>query len=546
MMRVGVVLMVTAAISYVILPAVKPINTWQSFGIHLCLIVAYIASTIQRQAVADPLLDGVRTAVNNRPTPTVDPTQQVAQMVEVLTSATPGFVPAKAAVNTSPQEREVKPEVSKTGPPAYLVKPKAAPGTLDHFMFQEIEAINATLAAHKIDGRVFYVPTKNNQTPHMAAPSFFGYRVVRKPGQKIDAIAKINLELSAAITDVRNRMGYRGSTMVRIADFPTAIETPRPEPLPLLFRNVAVDPMQALIGRVYNFDGAQDVTINLVVDHHTLFAGMSGYGKSNVMRVGLTSLILNNDFGDVKFLLADLKGKDLAVFADLPNVIAYANTPEGADSLISQAVEIMEERQAMATYPYRLVFAIDELAEVREEMRGQLARLLKLGRDMEINVWGGTQRPTAKEIGDGVNQGFTLRFVSRVTDASSARFVAAMPGTGAEQIDTPGDFLMIRSSRVDRLRTFELSREENARIIGAIDYQEPESELGNDTSAIPPKLVEVFKAYYDEATGDLARGGKAEAKRALFGKANVAAKGRKASDQASVINEHFQRWKQTL
>lgn len=542
MMQIAIVLMTTATIAYWILPMIKPLHYWQSTGIFFCLVVAYLAATRDRQLVikrpAAPTTDQ-KPAAN-----AVDPVTQIAQMMEAMNQVVPGFVAPNASENTTVQEGEVKPEVSRREPPACFVKPKTTPGTIEHFMNEEIEAINVTLAAHNIDGRVFFSPAKGNEKPHMAAPSFFGYRIILQPGQKIDAVTKLNLELSAAITNARNRMGYQGSTLIRIAEFPTVIETPRPNPLPLLFRNVNVKPMEALIGRIYNFDGERDVTINLLRDHHTLFAGMSGYGKSNAMRVGLTSLVMNNAFDSIKFLLADLKGKDLGVFADLPNVIGYTNTPDGADKVIMQAIALMEERQRMRDYPYRLVFAIDELAEVSKEMRAQLSRLLNLGRDMAINLWGGTQYPTAKEIGENIPQAFTLRLVTRVADATSARFVAGVPGSGAEQIDTPGDFLLVRSGRIERLRTFELSRSDNARFIDQLDYAEEGAPMEDNTN-VPAQVAAVFKAYDDPNTDDLRRGGRAAAKRALFGAKNVATEGRKASEQAAAVNQYFQRWKQT-
>lgn len=544
MMQIAIVLMITATISYYILPMIKPLHYWQSTGIFFCLVVAYIAATRERQIyrplpTAQPT--GPRPATN-----AVDPVTQLTQVMEAMNQVAPAFVPptapAKVSPNTSAQGREVKPEVSK---PAFLVRPEATKGTNEYLMYAEIEAINATLAAHKIGARIHFQPTEQVPTPFIETPSFFGYRLVRRLNQKIDPIVKLNLELSATVTNVRNKLGYSGNTLVRIAEFPTAIEVRRPDPLPLIYRNVEVSPMTALVGRVYGFDGEGDVLIDLRRDHHVLFAGMSGYGKSNAMRVGLTSLVTNNRFEDIKFLLADLKGKDLGVFANLPNVIDYTNTPEGADKMIKQAITIMEERQSMRVYPYRIVFAIDELAEVPKEMRPQLARLLNLGRDMAINVWGGTQYPTGKEIGENIPQAFTVRLVTRVADATSARFVAGVPGSGAEQIDTPGDFLIVRSGRIERLRMFELSRENNAMLIDQMAVPEPEDEPRKDTSNVPAQVANVFVKYYNEATGDLDRGGRAAAKVALFGKHNVAAGGRKGKEQAQIINDYFDQWKQS-
>lgn len=548
MLRVALELLSAAGFSYVILPYAKPIGYWQSTIIFFCIIAVLIGIEILKnnRADEDQNLAAVAQAVQQTGGIADQATEMANTLKSVMQEATAAAGPGRVAPNTS------RPPVKRSAA-QHLIKPDAQRGTLEHLMFAEIEAINRTLEAHRIDARAYFLPTKNEPTPYIATPSFFAYKLVRKPGQKIDAITKLNLELSAAITDCRNRIGIAGNYLVRISEFPTAIETPRPNPLPLVYGVQHLPPMVASIGRVYDFDGAHDVKINLATDFHALFAGMSGYGKSNAMRVGLTSLIQNNQ--GIKFLLADLKGKDLGIFADLPCVLDYTNTPAGADKMISRAIEMMEERQGMKTYPYRLVFAIDELAEVSKDMRPQISRLLNLGRDMEINVWGGTQYPTAKEIGENIPQGFTIRLVTRVAESISARFVAGVPGSAAEQIETPGDFLLVRSGRVSRLRTFELSRSENARLIGQVEATvQPEAEQPTvtvsttsantpNTSNVPAGVAAVFKEYFNDETGDLARGGKAEAKRTLFGEKNVAKSGRKASEQAETIDKHFIAWK---
>lgn len=559
MLRVALTLLSSALVAYVGLPYIKPMGYWKSTIIFFCIVFIFVVlEWMKSKGQEDQNMTAVRQAVQGSAA-TVAMTAKAQDMASaisgVMQEATAAQAPESVAPNTSrPTGSNARPAAKRSAAP-HLIKPAADRGTLEHLMFSEIEAINRTLEAHRIDARAYFLPTKNEPTPYIATPSFFAYKLVRKPGQKIDAITKLNLELSAAITDCRNRIGIAGNYLVRISEFPTAIETPRPNPLPLVYGVQHLPPMVASIGRVYDFDGAHDVKINLATDFHALFAGMSGYGKSNAMRVGLTSLIQSNPGDRIKFLLADLKGKDLGIFADLPNVLGYTNTAAGADKMISKAIEMMEMRQGMKTYPYRLVFAIDELAEVSKDMRPQISRLLNLGRDMEINVWGGTQYPTAKEIGENIPQGFTIRLVTRVAESISARFVAGVPGSAAEQIETPGDFLLVRSGRVSRLRTFELSRSENARLIGQVEataqpeVEQPTATVSTtsantpNTSNVPAGVAAVFKEYFNDETGDLARGGKAEAKRTLFGEKNVAKSGRKASEQAETIDKHFLAWK---
>lgn len=363
-------------------------------------------------------------------------------------------------------------------------KPIVPRGTLKWLMMEEIELINNMFRAHKIFAKAFFAPTATIPLPHLVTrTSFIAYRLDVKPGQKIDKIEKVLLELSEAITDLRKRSGYmqgrkpdgskRTKILVRYRNFPPALEVPHYDPEALTWQHAsfALPPETALLGRVYDFGSAEDCRLNFKRAPHWLIAGMSGYGKSTLMRLILTGLVLNNAPGRMKLMLIDLKNSDLWLFEKLPHAMGYAQSQAEARPLFDKLVAELEARKKTRNSPYRIVVAIDELAQIKEkDIRAQLTLLILQGREYEINIIGGTQEPSAEAIGSEINNGFQARVVTRVASADTAAFITKTAGSGAEQISEEGDFLiLLPGGEIERMKVFDLSREDNKRLIAKAD-----------------------------------------------------------------------------
>lgn len=396
----------------------------------------------------------------------------------------PPVAPPPAFVDLARKAMQGKPIQAPTAQPvaapksnvainAYA-KPKVKPGSFEWFVFEEIETINQMLTAHKIEARVPYLPNPRIPKPYMVAPtSFLAYRFDLKPGQKMDRITGLAAELAETITDRRQRIikGYREKVDVRFRSRPFALEVPHPDPVMLDWQSADLNlsAYQALVGVSYDFAGEQPVTINLPTDHHVLIAGMSGFGKSTMMRWAISTLAYNNSPDKIKFLLVDLKNKDLKVFRSLPHVLGYAGDREGASAMIQRAFAMVEQRKDMDRYPYRVVLCIDELAQIGDEDQDTLADVMQLGRAMEVNVICGTQSPTGEEIGTEVNKAFTTRFVSRSANPNASFVYTTIKGMGAEKIAKPGDFLSIRGGgQVDRLKAYHFEFEDSQAFVQKI------------------------------------------------------------------------------
>lgn len=352
-----------------------------------------------------------------------------------------------------------------------LVKPGGAPveGTqqvdvsilLDH----EIAMINRILKAHGIQAEA------RRHLTLVAHSSFISYGLRLAPNEKIAKIEGIHRELANGLRQVRARHGYTGSVMVRVRDQPVALETPHPAPVPLDWRGAILKQaaMTALVGKRY-YNGSAAETVSLPTNHHMLVAAMSGGGKSTLVRMALSTLCLNTSPADLSVLLVDLKNDDLVPFKTLPHCIGYAGNLRKAAEAISQLTQIRDERIDGADKTPRILLVVDELAELSDdkEALAQLGRILSTGRSLGINVWAGTQYPTASAIGSVVSRSWTLRLVGRVDGAQAANIATQRPGTGAQYLAHPGDFLRVDGPELVRFKAYQMPQSATAGMVQAI------------------------------------------------------------------------------
>ena len=333
-------------------------------------------------------------------------------------------------------------------------------------MTAEIETINQLLRAHGVKA------ITHRRMTLCAESSFIAYGLRLAPGEAIGKVERLQRELADALSRTRARHGYPGRVLVRIRDYPLAIETPHPAPIPLDWKSTPLrgKPFNALVGKSYTPQGALNEYVDLHQHYHMLVAAMSGGGKSTLMRMGLVSLAYNTPPGDLVIMLVDLKNDDLTPFQQLPHVHGYAGNIEAAAAMIDQVHQLKDTRIAGGEKTPRVLLVIDELAELgeRKDALTLLGRILSTGRTLGINVWAGTQYPTATAIGGIVARSFTVRLVGRVDGAQAANIATQRPGSGAHLLAHPGDFLRIDGPELVRLKAYNLGGAATKGLIAAI------------------------------------------------------------------------------
>lgn len=410
----------------------------------------------------------------------------------------------------------------------------------------EIKLINQMLHAHGIKAETHIVRT-------VCVPSsFIAYGLRIAQGESVKKIEAIDRELSNALTRqrVRHLPGYDGKAVVRLRDFPLALEVPHPQPTPLPWQsaNLRTARYVGLVGRSYGARGPREEYIDLERHHHTLVAAMSGGGKSTLMRMALLTLAYGTAPAELRAMLVDLKNDDLTTFRRLPHCIRYAGDVDSAAQVIDYVHQVKTERIATGDKPYRLLLVIDELAELgqaKDTLR-QLGSILSTGRSLGINVWAGTQYPAASAIGSVVAASFTTRLVGMVDGKNSAHVATKRAGSGAELLQTPGDFLRVDGQDLVRMKAYNIDQADTAglvqRIAGRWKGQQAAEVIAPSHDrhttvrqpAIPGELLPIFeRCTLDD--GSLKRGAMAAALRALFGN-DAPASGKRYQVEAEKVN----------
>lgn len=414
-------------------------------------------------------------------------------------------------------------------------------------MTHEIRLINRTLADHKVNAG-----TRPDWTL-VAGSAFIAYGVRLGRGERLANVEKLLPELAETISA---RRGV--ATPVRVRRLPFALEVPHPHPIPLAHKLPELAPHTMLVGRSYGFDGARDELVNLDDQPHVLIAGMTGAGKSVLLSEMLLSLTRNTSPADLGLVLVDLKNEDLVPFCKLPHVLKFAGGLDEARTAVDYVHQVKEDRRRTRQRPFRLVLAIDELAELAAlpEAIDQLGSVLSVGRSMAVNVLAATQHPLAKVVGAVAKANFPVRLVGLVTDANAASVATGRPGTGAEYLPGNGAFVRVQSADVIRFQAHYVTPpdvRQDVRTVRAfygpvrpadVPYAPAAHAQRATTDApnVPADLASVFKRYADE-TG-LKRGGLAAAIRALYGR-DAPTGGRAYQDAVTHVLDVLERWKRT-
>lgn len=183
---------------------------------------------------------------------------------------------------------------------------------------------------------------------------------------------------------------------------------------------------------------------------HIALAGTTGSGKSELLRQLLLSLAMYNRPAFLQFALIDPKGDKFGPLAALPHLwrqCAIASAPADAALLLQAGAAELDNRLREKRKSPRIIFAIDELADLIQQMKDAvtepLQRLVQLGREQGLHVIAATQKPSATLVGGLIKANFPVRIVGSVVSADDAKVAAGVGDTGAERLLGHGDFLLI-------------------------------------------------------------------------------------------------------
>lgn len=314
-------------------------------------------------------------------------------------------------------------------------------------MNKEMALINNFFYNHDVPVMVGY-RLKNGARAILNTPGYTRYTLIPYAGKmRFSEVFRMHRELESFLSRSRGQ-----AVRVRFDEVEFALEVPRTDPVNLDYASVHVAPFTARIGRSYAFGKIQENYLDLTDSNsaHTLIAGITGSGKSEMLRNIAVDLLDNNSPDALHVLMIDLKNRGLRPFATCPHVRAFASEPEQATAIVKWLKGEMEKRRKAGDVSEpRIVLFIDELAEFASEcgktvVDEELPSLARMGRELGINIIATAQKPDAKLIGGQLKSQFGVKLVGLLDSASTAAHITGRRHSGAESLPGKGAMLLIR------------------------------------------------------------------------------------------------------
>jgi len=185
---------------------------------------------------------------------------------------------------------------------------------------------------------------------------------------------------------------------------------------------------------------------------HMLIAGITGSGKTELLRTILVSLSLWAG-RDAAVYVLDPKNTRLAELARLPSVMQVCGAEE-APALLHLLLEEMERRggQVGRKHIYVVVDELADLLMVDRSVEGALIRLAQRGREVGMHLVAATQRPSASAVAGLMKANFPVRASGAVNSASEAAIATGVPGSGAQALLGKGDMVIVHHGLVERFQ----------------------------------------------------------------------------------------------
>ncbi|MDO8536496.1 MAG: DNA translocase FtsK 4TM domain-containing protein [Candidatus Omnitrophota bacterium] len=245
------------------------------------------------------------------------------------------------------------------------------------------------------------------------------------------------------------------------------------------------------------------VIADLATMPHLLIAGATGSGKTVCINSLIMSMLFNSTPEDVKFIMIDPKRVELAVFNDMPHLLApvvtdhkkVASTLDWVVNEMDSRYELLaksgvrnidlynekfgdkenaEDGSVSKRLPY-IVLIIDELADLmmiaQAEVESAITRLAQLSRAVGIHIMLATQRPSVDVITGVIKANFPARISFKVASKVDSRTVLDI--NGADKLLGRGDMLFIEpgASRPVRAQCSLISDKEIEKITDFIKSQ---------------------------------------------------------------------------
>ncbi|KRN20744.1 DNA translocase FtsK [Lacticaseibacillus camelliae] len=360
-------------------------------------------------------------------------------------------------------------------------------------------------------------------------PSITQYEIQPATGVKVSKITNLadDLALALAAKDIRIEAPIPGKSLI-------GIEVPNQQVATVGFREV-LEKTPAHPGKPLVIPLGKDVdghvkTFDLTKMPHLLIAGATGSGKSVMINVIITSILMTTKPDQVRLMLIDPKKVELSVYDGVPHLLTPVVTEaKKAPSALNKVVKEMENRyerfaaagvrnigeynqKAKAEHdpdvPHLplIVVIVDELSDLMmvagSEVETALVRLGQMARAAGIHVIIATQRPSVDVITGLIKANFPSRLAFAVSSGVDSRTILDM--NGAEKLLGRGDMLFapIDAAKPMRIQGAYISSEDVEAVVKSITDQVAPEYVEDMTPSDEPEEAAAGDSedeLYDEA-----------------------------------------------
>lgn len=334
-------------------------------------------------------------------------------------------------------------------------------------------------------------------------PTVTKYEVKPGMGVKVNKIVNLadDLALALAAKDIRIEAPIPGKPYV-------GIEVPNRTVATVSFREV-IEKQPMHPGKILEVPLGKSVTgevitANLTKMPHLLIAGSTGSGKSVMINVIITSILMRARPDEVKLMLIDPKMVELSVYNDTPHLLLPVVTnPKKAANALNKAVSEMEDRYQrfeaagvrdideynelvrennadknkpmMDEMPF-MVIVIDELADLMmaagNEVETAIVRLAQKARAAGVHLIIATQRPSVDVITGLIKANIPSRIAFAVSSGIDSRTI--LDANGAEKLLGRGDMMFspVGLSKPIRIQGAYISGRDVQKIIDFVKEQQ--------------------------------------------------------------------------
>ena len=213
------------------------------------------------------------------------------------------------------------------------------------------------------------------------------------------------------------------------------------------------------VARISRKHGNQTVKFELLDQlPHTLAAGATGSGKTEMMKSSLIALINTHTPDKLGIGIIDPKRDKYREFENVAHMVSpIAKDANEIKDLIawfgSEYVRRRNNSEFIANGGKRLVLVVDEAQDgqvigmkvdksLNTHNLSIIHKLATQGREYGIHLFIGTQKPERDNL-PGILDNLDNRYVGKVVDAKASSNATGLPGVGAHLLTAQGDFLYV-------------------------------------------------------------------------------------------------------